>query len=110
MKARSIHCALDIQAAIGCAEKNVGNGGDDARSARRADDKANFVVLEHNDGRHAGQGALPGSNRIRRALDQPKHIRRTDLRGKVVHLIIEQEPQSIHGRPGAESVIQGIRN
>ncbi len=110
MKARSVHRLLDIQAAIGCAQKDVGNGGDDAGSAWRADHKANFVVLEHNDGRHAGQGALPGSNRIRRTLHQPKHIRRADLRGKVVHLIVEQEPQPFRRRPGAEGVIQGIRN
>src|ERR1700722_18326781 len=33
VKARSIHCSLDIQPAIGCAQKNIGNGRDDAWSA-----------------------------------------------------------------------------
>src|SRR5580704_3864445 len=54
VKPRGVHRLLDIQAAIGRAQKDIGNCRDDTGSARRADYEANLVVLEHNDGRHAG--------------------------------------------------------
>src|ERR1700722_15844912 len=91
VKARSIHRLLDIQTTIRRAQKDVGNRGDNARSARGTDHEANLVILQHNDGRHAGQRTLLRSNRICRTLHQPKHIRRAHLGGKVVHLIIQQD-------------------
>src|ERR1700733_12844418 len=87
VKPRSVHRPLNIQASVGSAQENVGNRGHDAGSARRADEKTNLVILQHNDGRHAGQGTLPGSDGVCWSLNQPKHIRRADLRGEVVHLV-----------------------
>ncbi len=110
MKTRSVHCALDIQTTIGSAEENIGNCGDDAGTARRTDHEANLMILQHDDRRHAGQGTFPGSDRIRRALNQSEHVGCADLRGEVIHLIIEQEAQTFGGRSGAERIVQRIRN
>ena len=110
METRSVYRALDIQTTLRNAEKNIGNRGDDAGPARRTDHETNFMVLQHDDGRHGGEGTLSGSNCICRALNQPVHVGLSDLRGEVIHLIVEQEAQALGGRAGSEGIVQRIRN
>ena len=70
VEARRVHGLLDVQAALGRGEKDVGHGGDDARAAGRAQHEAQLAVFKHDGGRHGAERALAGRDGVGRPLDQ----------------------------------------
>ena len=65
---------------------------DDVRPASGTSDQLNRPGrIEHDSWRHARQHPLARLDGIRRSLHQPHRIHRPDLRGKVVHLVVQQK-------------------
>ena len=91
MKPGRIDRFLNVHTIIHHAHQDVGDRGDNSRPARRAQDQKEFAVFEHDGGRHGGEWALSGPDRVGGTLNQPVDIRDTLLHGEIVHLIVEQK-------------------
>ena len=55
-------------------------------------------------------GRFPGSDSIRRALNQSVGIRHTRLRGEIIHLVVHQKSQSIRRNPRSKPIIDRGRH
>ena len=69
-----------------------------------------LAIFQHDRWRHRRQRALARTDRIRRALDQPVHVRHARLGGEVVHLIVQQKAQPFGGDARSEGVVQRCGN
>jgi hypothetical protein len=106
VEARGVDGLLDVEAALGRREKDVGNGGDDARAAGRAEHIAQLAVFEHDGGSHGAERALAGSDGVGRPLDEAEHVGNAHFGGEVVHLVVEQEAERAGGDVRAEAVVE----
>ena len=95
-----------------CRSDNVVDGeqcrGDDAAAARRAEHHHRFAVFGDNGRAHRAQRVLAGCYRVRLALHQAVEVRHTDLRGEVVHLVVQQHAGLRGGNLGTEPVVQRV--
>ena len=106
VEARRVDGLLDVEAAFGGGEKDIGDGGDDARAAGRAEDVAQLAVFQHDGRGHGAERALAGGDGVGRALDEAEHVGRAHFGGEVVHLVVEQEAERAGGDVGAEAVVE----
>src|SRR5579864_1986574 len=70
MKARSVHRRLDVQPKVHHTQQDVGDGGNNAWSARRPEHQKQLAVFENNSWRHGAQGALARPDGVGFALYQ----------------------------------------
>ena len=94
VEARGVDGLLDVEAALGRGEKDVGDGGDDAGAAGGAEDVAELAVFE-NDGRGHGarSGRLPGAMALAGPWMRPYMLGTPCFGGEVVHLVVEEEAE-----------------
>ena len=53
-------------------------------------------------------GRFAGLDRVRLALHQSEHVRRSRLRGEIVHLVVQQKPEPRRGDSAAVTAVQRV--
>ena len=93
MEAWRVHRFLDVQTFFGCGKKDVGDRGDDARSARRSQHIAQLAIVENDGGRHRTQRPFARSDGVGRPLNEAIEIGHAHLCGEIIHFVVKQKSQ-----------------
>lgn len=108
VEAGRIGALLDVQPVVHDGDQVVEHSRHNRRAAGRAENEAELAVPAYDRGTHAREWALAWGDGVVRPLDEPKAVRRAQLRGKVIHLVVHQKTEAGNSDAGAEGKVQRI--